>query len=86
MTLAETRRSQTRFLPVQMDVIGASSVSEAAAEVEKTFGKLRSVFDNADLVGHYGLIGWMQVIDVTLQGSYLVTRAFLPLLLGSSGA
>lgn len=84
--------SQTHFLPVQMDVTSPSSVAEAADEVEKEFGKLQILINNAGIRGNYGLIAdsepqeWMQVIDVNLQGPYLVTRAFLPLLLKSSGA
>ena len=90
-TAAESAgRSQPQFLPVQMDVTSPSSVAEAAAEVEKAFGKLQILVNNAGILGKYGLIAdsepqeWMKVIDVNLQGPYLVTRAFLPLILKSS--
>lgn len=74
-----------------MDVTSPSSVAEAAAEVENAFGRLHILINNAGILGKYGLIAdsepreWMQVIDVNLQGPYLVTRAFLPLMLKSSG-
>ena len=64
-----------------MDVTSPSSVAEAAAEVGKAFGKLRTLVNNAGIVGNYGLIEWMQVIDMNLQGPYLVAHAFLPFLL-----
>ena len=90
-TAESAGRSQPQFLPVQMDVTNPSSVAEAAAEVEKVFGKLHILINNAGILGKYGLIAdsdpreWMQVIDVNLQGPYLTTRAFLPLILKSSG-
>jgi len=91
-TTAESAgRLAPQFLQIQMDVTSPASVAAAAAEVEKAFGKLQVLINNAGILGQYGLIAdsepreWMQVIDVNLKGPYLVTHAFLPLLLKSSG-
>jgi NAD(P)-dependent dehydrogenase (short-subunit alcohol dehydrogenase family) len=77
------------FLPIKMDVTDEASVSAAAAEVEKRFGKLNVLINNAGTMGRYGLIAdsdpemWWQVLNTNIRGPYLVTRAFLPLLLRS---
>ena len=91
-TTAESAgRSPPQFLPIRMDVTDGASITEAATEVGKAFGKLHILINNAGILGKYGLIadsdpqGWKQVLDVNLHGPYLVTRAFLPLLLQSSG-
>lgn len=77
------------LLPIKLDVTDESSVAAAAAAVEDRFGKLDVLVNNAGILGEYGLIAdsdpkvWCQVLDVNLQGPYLVTRALLPLLLKS---
>lgn len=85
------KRSEPIFLPVKLDVTDDASVSNARQEVEKAFGKLDILINNAGILGKYGLIAdsdpiaWTRVLDVNLQGPYRVTRAFLPLLLSSDG-
>ncbi|KAF2204953.1 putative 2-(R)-hydroxypropyl-CoM dehydrogenase [Delitschia confertaspora ATCC 74209] len=75
------------FLPIKLDVTDEASVAAAAAEVEKNFGKLNVLINNAGVLGKYGLIAdsdpdvWWQTLNVNVRGPYLVTRAFLPLLL-----
>lgn len=77
------------FLAVKLDVTDEASVAAAAAEVEAKFGKLDVLINNAGTLGKYGLIAesdpdtWWQVLNVNLRGPYLVTRAFLPLLLSA---
>lgn len=84
---AANRASPPRFLPVKLDVTDEASVAAAASEVEKAFGKLHVLINNAGILGIYGLIAdsdpdvWWEVMNVNLRGPYLVTRAFLPLLL-----
>lgn len=90
-TASSANRPPPDFLPIHMDVTSPSSVDEAAAKVEKAFGKLQVLINNAGIFENYALIAdsdpqeWKQVLDVNLHGPYLVTRAFLPLLLKSSG-
>lgn len=80
-------RNAPKFLPIKLDVTNEQSVKEAAAEVEEEFGKLDILVNNAGILGEFGLITesnpeeWWQVLDVNVRGPYLVTRAFLPVLL-----
>lgn len=80
-------RSAPQFLPINLDVTNEQSVQEAAAEIEKVFRKLDILVNNAGILGKFGLIAesnpeeWWQVLDVNVRGPYLVTRAFLPVLL-----
>ncbi|ERF72992.1 hypothetical protein EPUS_08849 [Endocarpon pusillum Z07020] len=80
-------RSAPKFLPIKLDVTEERSIEMAAAEVEKEFGKLDILVNNAGILGKHGLIAdsnpeeWWQVLDVNVRGPYLVTRAFLPILL-----
>ncbi|CAI7668932.1 unnamed protein product [Penicillium manginii] len=85
--IAEACLNSAEFLPVRLDVTDEASVAAAAAEVEQKFGKLNFLVNNAGILGKYGLIAdsnpdeWWNVLNVNLRGPYLVTRAFLPLLL-----
>ncbi|KAL9639606.1 MAG: hypothetical protein Q9204_001016 [Flavoplaca sp. TL-2023a] len=84
-------RTPPRFLGVKMDVTDPKSVADAAAEVETVLGGLHVLINNAGILGKYGLIAdsnpeeWMEVLNVNLQGPYLVTRAVLPLMLRTGG-
>ena len=80
-------RQSPKFLPVKLDVANKDSVQQAANEVEKAFGKLDVLVNNAGILGNPKLITesrpdeWWQVFDINLRGPYLIVRAFLPLLL-----
>ena len=75
------------FLPIVLDVTDEASVSAAATTVRQKFGKLNVLINNAGTLGKYALITesdpevWWQVLNTNLRGAYLITRAFLPLLL-----
>ena len=83
------KRTAPKFLPIKLDVTSEDSVSKAAAEVSKTFQKLDVLINNAGILGPHTLIGdskpdeWWNVFEVNTRGPYLVTRAFLPLLLAA---
>ena len=85
------KRPEPLFVGLKMDITDPHSVAAAAAEVERLFGKLHVLINNAGILGKYGLIAdsnpteWTEVLDVNLKGPYLVTRAFLPLLVRSTG-
>ncbi|KAI0108960.1 hypothetical protein GGR51DRAFT_115598 [Nemania sp. FL0031] len=72
-----------------MDVTDAASVREAAAQVKGRFGRLDILVCNAGFLARYDKIlegdedEWWKSFDVNLRGGYLVTKAFLPLLLSS---
>lgn len=80
-------RSAPKVLLLKLDVTNKQSVEKAAAEVDKEIGKLDVLVNNAGILGQFGMIAdsnpekWWQVLDVNVRGAYLVTRAFIPLLL-----
>ena len=80
-------RSAPKFLPIKLDVANEQSVEKAAAELEKEFGKLNILVNNAGILGQFGLIAesnpqeWWEVLDINVRGPYLVARAFIPVLL-----
>lgn len=76
-----------RVLQVELDVTSRESVDNAATAVEKEFGKLDILINNAGIVGAMKPVAetdpedWWNVFTVNVRGPYLVTRACLPLLL-----
>ena len=83
-------RSTPKVLLLKLDVTNEQSVEKATVEVEKEFGKLDVLVNNAGILGQFGMVAdsnpekWWQVLDVNVRGAYLVTRAFIPLLLKES--
>ncbi|KAI1776540.1 hypothetical protein F4818DRAFT_352463 [Hypoxylon cercidicola] len=83
---ASVGKPEPTILLVKFDVTDYKSVDEAAAQVKKNFGHVDIVINNAGKIGT-GLIvdsnpdEWWKVWQVNLGGPYLVTRAFIPLLL-----
>ena len=76
-----------KILQIKLDVTDEKSVERAAADIEKEFGRLDILIHNAGVLGNPAPIGdsdpenWWKTWDVNLRGPYLVTRAFLPLML-----
>jgi NAD(P)-dependent dehydrogenase (short-subunit alcohol dehydrogenase family) len=85
-------RAAPKFLPINLDIADPKSVEDAAAAVEKAFGRCDIVVNNAGVIGDMVLIGdsnpdaWWRVLEVNLRGPYLISRAFLPLLLKTGDA
>jgi NAD(P)-dependent dehydrogenase (short-subunit alcohol dehydrogenase family) len=79
-------RSPPKFLPVHLEATDPKSVADAAAAIEKEFGRCDVFVNNAGIFGGFSLIGdsdptaWWNVLDVNVRGTYLVSRALLPLL------
>ena len=84
---ASAHRSPPQFLPLKVDVTNQKSVDDAAAAVMKDFGRCDVVVNNAGVASNYGAVAdtdpeeWWQIMNVNVRGAYLVSRAFLPLLL-----
>ncbi|KAE8446444.1 hypothetical protein EG329_012049 [Mollisiaceae sp. DMI_Dod_QoI] len=84
---AKAKLPEPKILCVKLDITSQSSTEEAAKLVEKEFGKLDIVINNAGILGQPALVAdsdpdaWWETWNVNLRGPYLVTRAFLPLLL-----
>jgi NAD(P)-dependent dehydrogenase (short-subunit alcohol dehydrogenase family) len=70
-----------------LDITSQQSTEEAAKLVEKEFGKLDILINNAGVIGGMKWIAdthpevWWHTWNVNFRGPYLVTRAFLPLML-----
>lgn len=85
-------RAAPRVHVVRLDVTDRESLSQAAAEIEKVFGRLDILINNAGIVESpfQKIVDidpdvWWNTLDVNLRGVYFCTRAFLPLLLRSEG-
>lgn len=89
-TLAMCGEGQAGFA-TQVDVRSESSISAAAAKVEKSFGGLDVLVNNAG-IEKLGTIDetppdvWDDIMAVNLRGPYLVSRIFLPQLLARAAA
>lgn len=87
----EAKRPAPKVLCLNLDVTSVESVSAAAKAVEKQFGKVDIVVNNAGIIDVPGLIAdtnpdeWWNVWDINVRGVYLVTRALLPLVLKNGG-
>ena len=74
--------------PMALDVTDTDSIRAAAAEVERSYGRLDILVNNAAIrIEEYGkkpseqpLAQWRQTFDTNLFGVVEVTRALLPLL------
>lgn len=76
-----------RILQIKLDVSSRESIDGAALEVEKEFGKLDILVNNAGVLGNILPLAendpddWWNTWTVNIRGPYLITRAFLPLML-----
>lgn len=76
-----------KVLELQMDVISYASVEVAAKTIEKEFGKLDILINNAGFLGPFEEIvdsdidKWWMNYEVNLRGVYWVSKAVLPLML-----
>lgn len=80
-------RNPPKVLPVPLDVTSRESVDNAAQTIEKELGKLDILVNNAGVIESLTKIAdtdpdeWWRIWEVNIRGTYLVTRAFLPLML-----
>lgn len=79
--------SSIDVLLVEVDVTDVKSVAAAAETLRSRFGRLDILVNNAGYFEDEALIAdsdpseWWKVYEVNVLGTYLVTRAFLPILL-----
>lgn len=87
----EATRPALRILTFTLDVCDAVEVEAAAAQTQRAFGRLDVLVNSAGCMQKGALVaesdphGWWRTLDVNLRGTYLLTRAFLPLLLAGDG-
>jgi NAD(P)-dependent dehydrogenase (short-subunit alcohol dehydrogenase family) len=86
LAAAETAGTSPQVLKLGLDVTDPKQVAEAAAEVQQKFGKLDILFNNAGYLEKWTEISesdpleWWKTWEINVKGTYLVTRAFLPLI------
>jgi NAD(P)-dependent dehydrogenase (short-subunit alcohol dehydrogenase family) len=81
--------SDARFLPV--DLAKPSSIDDAAAEIEREYGAVHGLVNCAAIATGIGgktfeeidIETWDRVFTVNVRGTWLMTRAFAPLLRAS---
>ena len=80
-----------RVLKLSLDVTDEASVNAAARSAKETFGRLDILINNAGYLELFKEIAqsdvseWWKSWEVNIKGTYLVTRALLPLLLDYDG-
>lgn len=79
-------KPEPQILAVQVDVADRQSVDEAVAAVKNAFGRIDIVINNAGMLSTGSIADsdpevWWRTMQVNLLGPYLLTRAFLPLML-----
>ena len=86
-TAVAAKKNPPKVLQLKLDVTDQKSIESAAANIENQLGRLDIIVHNAGLVGTPSSIvdsdpeDWWKTWDVNVRGVYLVTRAFLPLML-----
>ncbi len=80
-----------RVTPLELDVTSAASWATALASVERTFGRLDVLVNNAGITDRAGLLdldpaAWERVVAVNQTGVFLGMQAAAPLLARSGGA
>jgi NAD(P)-dependent dehydrogenase (short-subunit alcohol dehydrogenase family) len=84
---ASKNKNPPQILKLQLDVTSENSVVEAVAQVEQKLGRLDILINNAGYLESWQPIAdtdpiqWWKAWEVNVKGVYLMTRAFLPLLL-----
>jgi len=80
-------KPRPEILELNLDVLDQKSVEKAASLVEKEFGRLDILINNAGYLSEFKPLveteteEWWRNWEVNVKGVYLVTRALLPLML-----
>ena len=87
---AEMARSCTDCLAIPCDVADARQVAAAVSEVERAFGRLDALVNNAGVAVFKPLLEtsfeeWSRVLAVNLNGPFLLTQACAPVMLRTGG-
>jgi 3-oxoacyl-[acyl-carrier protein] reductase len=80
-------KAGARAEALECDVMDLRSVESASAHIEKSFGRLDILINNAGVGGFGGPLhqmppeSWEQVLNTNLRGVYYCIRAFAPLMI-----
>jgi NAD(P)-dependent dehydrogenase (short-subunit alcohol dehydrogenase family) len=80
-----------RLVFIQGDVSSPESCAAIAWQIEKEYGVLHSLVNNAGIVAWGGMEvitneQWKQILDINLSGPFFLVKALLPLLKKANGA
>ncbi len=83
--LKTSRQSNLIYPPIQMDVTNLNSIEKLVKAVRGSVGGLDILVNNAGInrpasFEDITLEDWVEVLDVNLTGSFLVTQALLPVI------
>lgn len=90
LAAAPSSSSPPQIIKLQLDVVSEVSVAHAAERVKQACGHLDILVNNAGYLEQWTPVAesdpaeWWRSWEVNVKGVYLVTRAFLPLLLQGS--
>ncbi|GJJ71431.1 hypothetical protein EMPS_03781 [Entomortierella parvispora] len=90
LAVAPSSSSPPRVIKLQLDVVSEASVAQAAERVKQECGHLDILVNNAGYSSDWIPIAesdpseWWKTWEINIKGVYLMTRAFLPLLLQGS--
>jgi NAD(P)-dependent dehydrogenase (short-subunit alcohol dehydrogenase family) len=86
------KKFKIKAFPVALDVTRGDSIAQMADQVQKQFGRIDILCNNAgavfgvpNAIHTYDEDAWMKTIDVNLHGIFRVSKALIPLMLGSGG-
>lgn len=83
-------RAKPQILALKLDVAEEKSVQQAATQVKEAFGRLDILINNAGYleafvpIAESNPIEWWKTMEVNIKGPYLMSRAFIPLMLESA--
>ncbi|MEE9497129.1 MAG: SDR family NAD(P)-dependent oxidoreductase [Desulfobacterales bacterium] len=81
-----------KALPAELDVMRSDSIARMADEVQKQFGHIHILCNNAgtvfgvpNAIHTYDEGAWLKTIDVNLNGVFRVSKALVPLMMDTGG-
>jgi NAD(P)-dependent dehydrogenase (short-subunit alcohol dehydrogenase family) len=88
-----SQKYKIKTLTIDLDVTSSESVQKMAEKVKAHFTRLDALFNNAGValgspspVHLYNEEAWLKTIDVNLHGTFRVSKALVPLMLGQPAA
>jgi len=88
-TAEEIKEMGRRSLPIRADVSSREDVEDMVERVVREFGKVDVLVNNAGIQGPIGPVvennvdQWIKTININLIGTFLCTRAVLPIMIRS---